>query len=1608
MLNGRIWQRTVWSLRRRWFCTYVSQSSSPLDHYSPLRNFYSRSSSSSSTSAFVSFTMPKAKHHINFNNWYMKTYCFSTEAVVQLPAAEIVDVPLAQTGEGIAECELLRWFVEEGDQVEEFQPLCEVQSDKATIEITSRYKGKVTHLLYVPGDIVKVGETLLKVLVNDPSFPTVIFNDSENANSPSTDDEKSKRGGVLSTPAVRSLAKQHGIDINDVCGTGKDDRVLKEDVLNYAVKKGIIKDPSVSLNVDYGNQPQVIEENNCDAATAKFEWTSEDKIVPLRGFQRAMVKTMSMAAKVPHFHYVDEITCDALVELKTSFQNNNTFPDVKHTFLPLLIKSLSMAIIKYPLMNSCFNEESMEVVLEGSHNIGIAMATPYGLVVPSIKNVQSLSILEITKELSRLQKLALDNKLNPEDICGGTITLSNIGAIGGKFGSPLLNLPEVSIIAIGRIQKVPQFAEDGSVYPASLMTVNIGADHRVLDGATVARFCNEWKQLIENPELLMAHNSAPTSEIVIKMAVLTLRHIAISLTAFSFSLFLISCSESPSSDKAPLPKFVFSWWDDKDTFQAGDTAAIKVRVLENADKIDKITFKPTLTVNGKAGNSCYVSTVLSNFEGDPNNWSIIFTPIRVGLFNVLINDGHYQVYDSSLHFQVEPGNMYPSVCVASWKGLKSEFEAGAKVTIMVLLKDAFGNRISKSTEVSYLPDFNLSVLYENGSIASPLNISNIGWNEFDYMIFEFVVTKAGNFSLRVEGGNQTLNGSPLPLKVNPGPIDVSNCMAKWNFKPNAWQLASKMEILIHQQDQYGNLVPGLYAFDAEVVERETNLSIPVADLHFEEVNAGIQLFSFGNWEPGNFFLTIYDSKHNKSISNMPYAYTVFVGYCDKVKSVINGSGLNDSVAGVLTEFSVYLNDIYQYPSPVEAEILQVLILRQNDSYSVSPTIYPMLNTTGSNTTSRVRYDGVSQVQVAPSPTVELSNYSNRSESSVVASAFRVEYTPEKSGTYEICVYCGNILLNGGHSIRKEVRAGEVNISLSGLVLFSRKVPKLSKNEVVVHLLDSYSNPVLSEQSRLKLEIASINSSGFSTWDIVDNKDGEYFPKANNDTISIWEDESIAIDALANDYFAGAHGSIIQKGRIFRYTPYEDYYGKDSFWYTISDVNGNLATASLYISILSVPLQFASVPTQLQATEDLISPRFGGFTGFEITYSDLMENISVNLSVRSGSILLSPMLMQFRKSMWSELTINKGNETANNLILEGSVEVINLALQSIQYLGNENFCGEDAIRISTKNKNGMNALDVPILVDPINDPPFIRVPYLIILRSNTDESLIFDREEDKFDFFVGDPDLLTFPGGETQFLVTFSVEVTDGLLVTNLPADLINTTELKIKNSNQWQPLQTYVTISKHFMVKANGIRFQGTLNDCNTVMLQLFYHGGEHGAVLTLTLNDMGNYGCYPDCAEGMSMPLYAEAMVNLMRRRPMSSLLAHTLGSAIIIEFVIILCLGVWILYFTCKCAFLLVNERRNRHKRPPELPTVQRSQRQTMQLSTNISENCTHFTGCCSSASWLGFGRQSSNFRQRSRRIFEIGESSKTVNHCEAQHDLVPSFAPLAIEKDQSSSTL
>ncbi|KAL8517477.1 hypothetical protein ACS0TY_015650 [Phlomoides rotata] len=980
-------------------------------------------------------------------------------------------------------------------------------------------------------------------------------------------------------------------------------------------------------------------------------------------------------------------------------------------------------------------------------------------------------------------------------------------------------------------------------------------------------------------------------------------------------------SEAAKSDDSPA--FAFSWLNDKDNFTAGDTATIKVRVLGNYDTPKyKIPFKPNITVNDKMGNSCFVSGILLHLEGPTEDWSITFTPIMVGLFNVLITDEQFRVLDSSLHFHVNPGQMYPSAGILSWKDGINEFIASMRAQVSILPKDAFGNNVSSSSEGSKLYNFSLFASTSNGFPASVLNVSQKEWNQQGYLIFDFIAATAGNLLLHVEIENQTLHGSPLPFIVYPGKLDVYSCVARLNIETKYFQLFSMMEGYINQHDQYGNVVSGSYEFDVEVMEKGTNLSMPVADLVLKDFGPGVQSFSFSLHEPGSFMLTISDKEKNTLISNMPYDFTVYIGYCDGINSIVNGSGINNSVAGETAMFSVFLRDAYLYPSPVMLEILQVQIVQESDSHIMRPTIRIRETTNGSFYSGRPNYGVTDVMKIASAPVFyQTNNFTEYLDHR--STDFDVIYKPEKSGDYEIYVFCGNIVLNGGYPFRKEVIPVVVNVSLSGVTKFAQEVPKLAKNQIVVHLVDSYSNPVLLQQSKLKLEIASINKSASSIGMFSDNKDGsysveyqandigtyeicasyngerflpcpfgvnvhdnEYFPQVHNDTVSVWEDESIDFNALENDYCTGGnasiveysrpgHGSLILCGKLFRYTPYKGYYGNDTFSYVMSDVNGNRASGAVNLRILCRPPQFVSIPSNLQAMEDVVCPTFGGFAGFEIAYSDLTEDSSVTLSSNSGTVLLSPTQMQFWQRSWDRLSVQKGVGVANELKL------------------------------------------------PINDPPVINTPSFVIMNDTSDGVLVFGKQGRNFKF-IDDPDLLNFPGNRSRFLVMLSMEVSGGLVSTSLPAALISSTQVKLKSSHQWQPLVTFVTIEKHFFVKAKGIRFRGTIDDCNSIIEQLSYHfdeEGEDGAVLMLTVNDLGNHGCYPDCAETMSVSLSAESTVNLVKHEPLSSFAAHTLGSTIILESIIVSFLGLLLLFFVCKCAVLLVHEKKRRKAQAIEL---------------------------------------------------------------------------------------
>ncbi len=322
---------------------------------------------------------------------------------------------------------MLQWHVKEGDKVKQFDKLLEVQSDKATVDITSRYEGVVKKLHYKVGDMAKTGSALLDIEVAGSgaaeapkkaaapaSEPTKSSAPTAAATSTSSSSTPSHIKG-LATPAVRRIAMEHKVSVHDVLGTGKDGRVTKEDILKFVENGG-------------DKQAQATSTATTTTATAAPSGPSRipaDIRQPIRGLQRAMVKSMVASWAVPHFGYADEIHMDGLMRLRNHLKPIAEAKKVKLTFLPIILKATSMALKQYPSLNASVSQDGDEVVIRGSHNIGVAMDTPRGLIVPNIKGIQEKSIFDIAAELVRLQGLASAGKLGEADLSDGTFRYVN-------------------------------------------------------------------------------------------------------------------------------------------------------------------------------------------------------------------------------------------------------------------------------------------------------------------------------------------------------------------------------------------------------------------------------------------------------------------------------------------------------------------------------------------------------------------------------------------------------------------------------------------------------------------------------------------------------------------------------------------------------------------------------------------------------------------------------------------------------------------------------------------------------------------------------------------------------------------------------------------------------------------------------------------------------------------------------------------------------------------------------------------------------------------------------------------------------------------------------
>ncbi|CCW64434.1 unnamed protein product [Phytomonas sp. EM1] len=433
-------------------------------------------------------------------------------ATTPLLWGKVVPFKLADIGEGISEVQVVDVFVKEGDRIEEMDNICEVQSDKATVHITSRYAGVVQKVYVTAQEPAQVGQTLVDIALEEEDGEV-----SPGGGEVSPGEEVSSRvesppsspnaGEVLATPATRSLARQHRVDLRDVRPSGEGGYITQADVHRHLRARPPAGNPAtdplplreeISTREEPPSPPPLPDE----VAIAPG-----DQTIPIVGVRRGMARAMTRAASIPTFSFSEEFELSRLLETRERLRevlSRRSGGAIRLTFLPFFLKSASLALRAYPEVNAHCSADCTVFVRKAAHHIGVAMDTPNGLIVPVVRDVQAKSLAALAEELGRLMEKGARNQLAAADLVDGTFTISNIGAIGAVHGAPILLPPQVAIATLGRLRPLPRFDATGeTIRRENILTVSFSADHRVIDGATMVRFANVWKEYVEYPQRMV-------------------------------------------------------------------------------------------------------------------------------------------------------------------------------------------------------------------------------------------------------------------------------------------------------------------------------------------------------------------------------------------------------------------------------------------------------------------------------------------------------------------------------------------------------------------------------------------------------------------------------------------------------------------------------------------------------------------------------------------------------------------------------------------------------------------------------------------------------------------------------------------------------------------------------------------------------------------------------------------------------------------------------------------------------------------------------------------------------------------------------------------------
>ncbi len=409
-------------------------------------------------------------------------------------------------GEGIHEGTIVKWHAKEGDKVEADKTIVEVETDKAVVELPAPYSGTILKVNFKEGEVVTVGEVLVVIgeageKVEAPEkAPAPKAEEKPDPTTPAAEPAAPRPGKVLASPATRKLARELEVDLEMISGSGPGGRIMDDDVRKAAGEEPApAVHPAMKTGPAHPPMPQMkAPEVICEPGEERIQLSHMRKVIAER--------MLYSKTHIPHACGMDFVDVTKLVEVRSKEKAKFAERGVKLTYLPFIMKAVTVALKKFPDFNAHFDMEENVIIRKKRYNIGLAVDTPEGLMVPVVKDIERKSMITIAKEIERLAEEARERKISLDDLKGGTFTITNVGSVGGMYSSPIINAPQVAIMGVHRIKDLP-LVVNGEIVARKVMGISMCFDHRVVDGAAATEFMNIVKRHLEDPDLLLVDMS---------------------------------------------------------------------------------------------------------------------------------------------------------------------------------------------------------------------------------------------------------------------------------------------------------------------------------------------------------------------------------------------------------------------------------------------------------------------------------------------------------------------------------------------------------------------------------------------------------------------------------------------------------------------------------------------------------------------------------------------------------------------------------------------------------------------------------------------------------------------------------------------------------------------------------------------------------------------------------------------------------------------------------------------------------------------------------------------------------------------------------------------